>query len=90
MVDKCVCGVVHLHSGCPVLLRATKAFGGGAVIGKNAQYPDAPLYVGKTERGEFTLFGAGKTFEEAFENVKEVEVQYASGRFKFKGEEKRR
>lgn len=87
-ITRCVCGDIHMSAGCAVLDRASKAFGAGAVIGNNAQYPDAPIYVGKKERGEFVLFGAGKTWEEAFENVKKVQFQYPGGRFKFAEEKK--
>ena len=86
--DDCVCGTPHPREACPVLARALKAFGPGAVIGLNKQYPGAPLYVGKTEKGTFKLFGAGKSWEEAFENVKKVEFQYPGGRFKFVEEKK--
>jgi len=85
----CVCGSKHYDNDCPVLERAVKLFGEGAVIGKNAQYPDAPLHVGKKERGEYKLFGAGKTFDEAFASVKKVQFQYPNGRFKFFEEPKK-
>jgi len=63
-------------------------FGDGARIGRNQQH-DAPIYVGKYERGEWMMFGAGKTWDEAFANVKKVVFQRGNGRFVFEGEEKK-
>lgn len=84
----CCCNQPHTHEGCPVLNRAVKAFGAGAVIGINVQYPHAPLYVGKKIRAEFQFAGVGKTWEEAFENVKKVKFQKANGQFVYEEEKK--
>lgn len=49
--------------------KAIQLYGDRAQIGRNDQYQDAPLFVGVRTHGEFTLFGAGKTWEEAFAAV---------------------
>ncbi len=84
----CVCGAVHLHSGCPVLKRAAEKLGDGARIGINAQWPDAPYHVGTYLLGDWKSFGAGKTWDEAFENVKKVKYQRGNARFEFEDEKK--
>ena len=91
MIERCVCGVVHSSNNCPVLARAVKLFGDGAMIGKNAQYPDAPLFVGKRVNSvhtSYALFGAGRTFDEAFANVRKVKFQKPNGQFIFEEEKK--
>lgn len=81
----CVCGVVHLHSGCPILARAVKALSDGARIGLNPQY-DLPYFVGTFLHGGWKQFGAGKTWEEAFASIKKVKFQKGSGRFEYEKE----
>lgn len=90
MLDQCVCGVRHGFSGCPLLKRAVEKWGEGAHIGLNAQFPDAPYYVGKYDRGEYTMFGAGKTWDEAFANAKKVKFRKGNGQFEFEEEEKKK
>lgn len=63
---------------------AQQELGRGAIIGNNSQYPDLPFYVGVKERGEWTKIGFGKTWEEAFADVKEVAYQRGNGAFVFK------
>jgi hypothetical protein len=72
-----------------ILTRSLKTLGPGAVIGRNAQYVDTPYHVGVRLRGEWTHFGAGKTWEEAFGNVKKVKHQLPNGHFVFEKEEKK-
>lgn len=71
------------------LARAIKEFGQGAVVGRNFQYPDTPLHVGVRYQGSWVLFGAGATWEEAFQNVKKVKHQRANGSFVFEEGEKK-
>ena len=88
MADRntCVCGDRHGIGGCPVLKRAVEKLGDGARIGRNAQYNEAPYFVGKYDRGEWRMFGAGHTWDEAFANVKKVKFQKGSGRFEYEKE----
>lgn len=67
--------------------KARKLFGDQCVVGKNEQYPDAPIYVGQRWQNKYSKFGAGKTWQEAFDNVKDVLRQKGSGEFVFVGEE---
>lgn len=94
MANDCVCGETHAVSEygvrCPVLQRASELLGHGARIGRNFQYNDAPLFVGKYEHGEWKMFGAGNTWDEAFANLKKVVYQRGNGRFVFEGEEKKK
>lgn len=83
----CVCGIIHLHSGCPILARAVQALGEGARIGRNPQY-DLPYFVGTYLGGDWKQFGAGKTWDEAFANIKKVKFQKGSGRFEYVDEKK--
>ena len=72
---------------------AVATFGPGAIVGVNHQYPDAPVHVGQKLSGDiWKYFGAGRTWEEAFTNIREVLHQRPNGRFVFKetAEEKRR
>jgi hypothetical protein len=69
------------------LARAGKEFGPGAVVGRNFQYPETPLHVGVRFQGSWVRFGAGATWEEAFQNVKKVKHQLANGSFVFEKEE---
>lgn len=87
MADTCTCGVIHLNGVCPLLARVRKLLGEGARIGTNAQWPDAPLHVGTYVRGEWKMFGAGTTWDEALANVKKVKFQRGNGRFVYEGEE---
>ena len=86
--NDCVCGETHTVSEtgvrCPVLRRASE------LLGQNFQYNDAPLFVGKYEHGEWKMFGAGNTWDEAFANVKKVLYQRGNGRFVYEGEEKKK
>jgi len=69
--------------------KASELFGMGAVVGQNPQYPDAPFYVGcQPSCKDWTRFGAGASWEEAFANVKDVLFQRANRTFVFKGDEK--
>lgn len=56
-------------------------FSNNAVYGMNPQYPDAPYHVGARDRGEYTHFGAGKSWEEAVANIKKVKFQRADRSF---------
>lgn len=60
--------------------KALVVVGDGAVVGRNEQYKDRPLYVGKRVQGEFTMFGAGTTWEEAFADLSKVR-DLGNGRF---------
>jgi len=63
---------------------AQRRFGSKAIVGHNEQYQDAPLFVGVKERGSFTKFGAGTTWEEALSKVVDV-IDLGSGKFTRKG-----
>ena len=71
-------------------LLAGQELGRGAIVGQNAQYPDLPFYVGVKERGDWTKIGFGKSWEEAFANVREVIHQRGNGSFVFKETEEER
>ena len=64
---------------------ASARFGGKGlvVVGRNEQYRDKPLYVGVKERGSFTMFGAGASWEEALAAVVPV-IDLGNGKFKKK------
>jgi hypothetical protein len=64
-------------------VRARGRFGVGSVVGVNEQYPDAPLHVGKKAKGDWLEIGFGKTWEEAFADVKKVEFQRPNGTIVF-------
>jgi len=64
--------------------KATAEFGRGAVIGVNHQNTDSPVYVGKKSEGEYSKFGAGKTWEEAFADVKDVKLKRPPGNFRYR------
>jgi hypothetical protein len=85
---RCVCGEIHKLNPCPVLARAVEKLGHGARIGRNWQFPDAEFFVGKYERGDWKMFGAGSTWDEAFATVKKVKFQKGNGRFEFEEEKK--
>ena len=68
--------------------KAKSLFGDGATVGVNHQYVGEPVFVAKKAGGEFLKFGAGKTWEEAFKNVKDVVLQKPSGRFVYKEPDK--
>jgi hypothetical protein len=84
----CTCGVDHRPHPCPVLARAIEKLGAGARIGRNCQFPDAELFVGKYDRGDWKMFGAGSTWDEAFANVKKVKFHKGNGQFEFEEEKK--
>lgn len=86
---ECACGVEHPLVPCPILRRARELLGFGARIGRNLQHSDAPLYVGKYDRGEWKMIGLGKTWEEAFANVQKVKFQRGNGQFVYEEEEKK-
>lgn len=72
---------------------AVATFGPGAIVGVNHQYPDAPVHVGQKVSGDvWKYFGAGRTWEEAFTNIREVLHQRTNKSFVFKesAEDKRR
>jgi hypothetical protein len=72
---------------------ACATFGPGAIVGVNHQFPDAPVHVGQKLSGDvWKFFGAGKTWEEAFVNIREVLYQRTNKTFVFKetAEEKRK
>lgn len=72
-----------------ILTRAIKLLGPGAVVGRNAQYVDTPYHVGVRDCGEWKSFGAGKTWAEAFVDVKKVKHQLPNGTFVFEKEKKK-
>lgn len=61
--------------------RAHEKYGAGAIVGRNEQYPDAPLFVGKKSRGDWLEIGFGKTWEEAFTDIHAVQFQRPNGTF---------
>ena len=83
MPDICTCGVVHADGRCPLLARVREKLGTGARIGINAQWSDAPLHVGTYVAGDWKMFGAGKTWDEALANVKKVKFQKGNGSFEY-------
>jgi hypothetical protein len=78
------CPMTRAHA----FMLGVQMFGDGATVGENQQHPEAPFYVGAKELGEWTKIGFGRTWEEAFDNVKEVLYQRANQTFVFKDERK--
>lgn len=70
----------------PAFDRAVRLLGINAVIGRNEQYGAAPFHVGAKAQGEWTHFGAGTSYEEAFANVKKVIKQKADQSFVYEGD----
>lgn len=66
-----------------VIERVKLQFGPYACVGRNEQFPDRPLYVGVKERGDWKMFGAGATWDEAIAAVKKVKLQKADQSFVF-------
>lgn len=78
-----IAGLAAWLADSEIIERAMKQFGLGACVGRNEQYPDKPLFVGAREKGEWKMFGAGATWDEAFAAVRKVKFQKANGSFVF-------
>ena len=71
-------------------LLAHQELGPGAVVGVNHQYPDAPFFVGLKKLGNWVKVGFGKSWDEAFGDIREVLHQRSNGTFVFKDEEEKK
>jgi hypothetical protein len=69
--------------------RACKELGRGSVVGMNRQYPNSPFYVGVKERGEWVKVGLGKTWNDAFDDIRPVKFQRPNGTFEYRDAKKK-